>query len=284
LGFFNKKRKDGVCVSHKEAFVVILPYVMKTRTESLVYYEFDIEMTNARKYMQQQRKNGENISFFNLVVAAAVQTFAKYKRANRFIAGRRIYQRNNIEICYAMKREMTEEGEEVTIKLKFDPEDDVKQVAEKMNGYMHDRREGQEGSEEKLIKLLTKLPRFVISGFVGLIKLLDFNGLCPTALVEELPFWSSLFITNMGSLGMRAPLHHLYEIGTCSMFLSMGRLEKTVVLDSSGKPKNRLSISFSITVDERIVDGFYLSRVIDNFQSLLNNPERIDLSAAENKE
>ena len=280
MGFFSKKRKDGQYVGDREKFMIIMPYILKSRTESLVYYEFEVDITNARTHMHQMRRGGESISFFNMVVAAAVQTFAKYKRANRFIAGRRIYQRNDIEICYTMKRELTEEGDEVTVKLAFEPTDTLSKVAEKMNSYMNFKRDDSiAGTDEKFISVLKRTPRFVISAFVGFIKFMDFYGVCPRAITSDLPFWCSLFITNMGSLGLRAPIHHLYEVGTCSMFLSMGRPEKKTVVSPNGKTSNHLSISFAISIDERIVDGFYLSRVITHFQHLLLNPENIDWGA-----
>jgi hypothetical protein len=101
----------------------------------------------------------------------------------------------------------------------------------------------------------------------------------PKSLQDELPFWCSLFVSTWAALAMSAPLHHLYEIGTCSLFMTIGRMEKYVSVQEDGSRKSNIQITLGITVDERIVDGFIFSRAASYFGSLLKNPEQIDTDA-----
>ncbi|MCK7488727.1 MAG: hypothetical protein MZU97_26930 [Bacillus subtilis] len=45
-------------------------------------------------------------------------------------------------------------------------------------------------------------------------------------MIKTDPIYSTAFFTNLGSIGMDTIYHHLYNWGTCSIFISVGKLKK----------------------------------------------------------
>lgn len=277
MAFLTSKRSDGTLVKAREAYSLIMPFIMPTRTESLVYHSITVDVAKVRAYIHKKRREGIDISLFNVVVAACVRTLQLYPKLNRFVAGKRLYQRNSLDVCYTVKREMSLEGDESTARVSFPEQCTMNDVIRLMNEAIDDKKEGEEGLDDKLVVLLQHAPRWLISLIVWLIRRLDYFGMLPKGIRDELPFFCSLFVSNLGSLGIGAPLHHLYEIGTCSMFLTIGKMDRRVTYDENGKRTNTITVDFGMTVDERVTDGFCLSRAISCFTRLMQNPEELDV-------
>ena len=102
---------------------------------------------------------------------------------------------------------------------------------------------------------------------------LDYFGWLPRFLTKLSPFHGSLFITNMGSLGMPPIYHHLYDFGTLPVFIAMGKKRTEYVLNAEGEPKKCRLIDFTVVCDERICDGHYYATAFKKFKKLLENPE-----------
>jgi hypothetical protein len=81
---------------------------------------------------------------------------------------------------------------------------------------------------------LVKLPRWLLKPVFRFLKGLDYWNLMPRSMIESLPFYSSIFMTNVGSLGIDAPLHHNFELGTCGIFIALGTMRKVPVLQPDG--------------------------------------------------
>jgi len=113
---------------------------------------------------------------------------------------------------------------------------------------------------------------------VWLLKVLDYNKLLPRFLTKLSPFHGSLFITNLGSLGIPPVRHHLYEFGNLPLFLAIGKKYSKYELNKLGEPEKKRYIDFILTLDERICDGHYFSRAFKRLQRLLEHPEELDIA------
>lgn len=277
MALFTSRRSDGTLVKSREAFNMIMPFIMPTRAESLVFYNMTIDVGNVRAYIHKKRQEGLPVSLFHVVIAACVRTLEQYPRLNRFIAGKRLYQRNSLDVCYVVKREMSVDGDESVARVTFPPGNTMADVIQLMSSAIEGKKEGDTGVDDKLARALQYAPRFLLTFIVWVVRKLDFFGLLPKGFRDELPFYCSLWVSNLGSLGLGAPNHHLYEMGTCSVFLTMGRMNRRVEFDEKGARKNSIAVDFSITVDERVTDGFYLSRAIACFNRLMQNPQELDV-------
>ena len=223
MGILSKKRSDGILVRDIDPYAMLLPYVMRGRNESAVYYSKTIDITNALAYLAERKDRGEYITVFNLIIAAIKRTVEQRPKLNRYIAGRRVYEHKNFEAMYIVKRSLTDSAGDSIAKVVLDPSDDILSVAKKVNSHNKELKAGMEKGDDKLMELASWMPRWMIRFLVSLIRVADFHGILPKSIIDILPFYSSIWISNLGSIGADAPFHHLYEIGTTSIFMKIGR-------------------------------------------------------------
>jgi hypothetical protein len=275
MGFLSKKRSDGILIKDIDPYAMLVPYVMRGRNESAVYYSKSIDVTPALEYLGQRKEHGEYITVFNLIIAAIKRTVYERPKLNRYIAGRRVYQHKNFEAIYIVKRSLTDKSGDSIARVVLDPADDILSVAKKVNEFNKELKAGLEKGDDKLMELASWMPRWMIRFLVSLIRVADFHGLLPKAVIEILPFYSSIWIANLGSIGADAPFHHLYEIGTTSVFMTIGKIQEKSVHTENGDVNHKF-INLMFTIDERICDGFYLIRSLRLFERYMAKPQLID--------
>lgn len=252
---------------------------MRSRIDAQNYYEDRIYIDKLERYIRLKRKDGlKNLSFLYIVLAAIVRTISQNPRLNRFVAGRKIYARNEILVSFVVKREMNEDSPETTLKIKFEPTDTLTDVIEKVDEAIKEYKSTSAINDtERTAKLIMMCPGFFVRFLVWFLRKLDNIGLMPKFINEVSPFHTSVFITDLGSLGIQPVYHHLYEFGTTSIFIAFGAKRKGWVLDANKNIVQKKYIDVKITTDERIVDGYYYAKAFKLFKRLLENPERLEL-------
>lgn len=276
---FNR-RSDGQLVKDtRDPIGDIMPYIMRGRNESAIYYSKSYCVENIQKYIREKRKQGTRVTVFNIISAACLHTFIRRPHLNRFVAGRRIYQHNTFDILYVVKTSMTDDGMESIARVRFDGDDSLNSVRDKMAESV-DKIKGTEGKEDdRFIGMITKLPRGIKRLLILMARTLDFHGMIPKALMELTPLYSSIFISHMGSIGGDAMFHHLYEFGTISVFCTIGKIYLKPYRDIQTEEVIwKKTIDLNITLDERICDGFYFIKSLELFDALLDNPTLLELT------
>src|SRR5512145_2688028 len=117
-----KKRRDGIFLKNLPAFRRIFPYLMQTRTESVVYFTQKIDMTNLLNYLEKLnagKEKADRISLFHVILSAIARICKLRPDLNRFIIRRRIYAHKDISISFTIKKAMTEEADESNMRLVF---------------------------------------------------------------------------------------------------------------------------------------------------------------------
>lgn len=273
-------RPDGRRVRSLDPITVVGSYIMSTRTGAANMFKDKLEITTLEKYLREKKNAG--LDGFGMTVpllAAYVRTVAKYPAMNRFLSGQKIYSRDeDIQFCMVVKKDMTTEASETIIKLHLSPYDTAMDVYEKFNSAVLDVRKTKEldSSFDGAAKLIGMIPGVLLKFAIWLLKLLDYFGLIPKALLEVSPFHGSVFFTSMGSLGIPAIHHHLYDFGNLPVFCAFGRKFRARELDEDGNTVDRKYIDYSFTIDERTTDGFYFATALKYFQKLLRRPEQLD--------
>ena len=95
------------------------------------------------------------------------------------------------------------------------------------------------------------------------------------------PNYSTCFISNLGSIGLKAGYHHLCNWGTNSIFVVLGEKKLTPVYDNEGNMEMKETMDIGLTLDERIADGYYYSKTVKLVKYLLHNPELLETPAGE---
>lgn len=250
---------------------------MKTRVDAQVFYEDKIYIEKTESFIRSLRKDQNiKVRFLHIVIAAMVRTVSQKPRINRFVSGRKIYARNEISISLAVKKKMTEDAPETTIKLLFEPTDTIYDVVDKVNKtIMNNKSTDVDNETDKFAKMIMLCPGFIIKFLVALLDFLDHRGMMPKFINKLSPFHSTLFITDLGSVRIQPVFHHIYEFGTTSLFVAFGTKNKERILDKEGRINEQRFVDMKVVADERICDGFYFAQANKKFRKLIQNPETL---------
>ena len=269
-------RYDGRLLRSIPPMSKLMPYLMKVRADSQNHFEAEIDIHNAELYLAQKKKEGyTDMGMLHVFLAAYVKVVGERPAINRFIAGQKIYHRDNLECLMTIKKDMTLDSQDTCIKVEFDPRDNIYNVYKKFQLAVIEAK-NEEGDFDKVIGGLAKLPGLMLRAIVGILQFLDYFGMLPKALHKVSPFHGSMIITSMGSLGIPAIYHHLYNFGHLPIFLSYGKMFTKEVTLPDGTKENHHFVTFKVVTDERICDGFYYASAFKQMMRYVNHPEVLD--------
>lgn len=271
-----KKRNDATLATDVPSFVKIFPYLMKRRCDSLIYHRVALDMTDTVKFLRSfNREHAEmpNIRIFDVMITALAKVFILRPKLNRFIANCDTWQRNELSFLFVVKEALREDAAEHTAIIRFEPDMNILDISRLTTQSIAGvQREGSDQETDKLIEKYLKLPKIFIRAAVSFFSWLEKHGRLPKSIREIDGLHSSAVLANLGSINLlNAPIHHLYEWGTTSMFLTIGRLHKALDIMHSQAPIDIIEVGF--TVDERIADGYYIIKSLNLYQKLVQNPQ-----------
>ena len=276
------KRYDGRRIKTLSPFYKIIPYIMKTRNDSQVYFEDKICIDKLDEYIKQKREEGVMLSHMEVIIAAMARVMAERPGLNRFIMNRKIYARKKIWVSLAIKKKMEDEAAETTVKFVINPTDTVFDVSNQIKKIVEENKKVETSNiTDKLVNAIMSLPNWFIKSVVNVLMWMDEHNMLPGKIIEASPFHTSLFITNLGSLGIDSIYHHIYNFGTTSQFLAMGGKKEEINPQTGELSKY---INFKVVCDERICDGFYYAKSFLLFRRYMQNPERLELVSENIKE
>ena len=271
-------RKDGRLLRSLPPFSKFIPYIMKNRNDATNLYEDCVEISEVERWLRSLRKEDwKGIGMLHLFIAAYLRTVSQCPGVNRFVSGQKIFARNNIEIVMVVKKSMTVDAEETTIKVVFEPTDTVFDVYRKMNEKVEEiKAGGEENNTEEVAAALMKIPGLFLRFAVWVLKVMDYFGLLPQALLDASPFHGSLIVTDLGSLGTRPVYHHIYNFGNLPFFLAFGSKRRAWELDRTGRAVERKYVDYRVSMDERICDGAYLVNAMKYMKYFLTHPTELE--------
>jgi hypothetical protein len=272
-------RYDGRRVRSLPPMHYVTPFIMRTRNDAQLFFQKRIEVTKAEEYIRSMRRKGlRGFGFMHLFVAAYVRVISQRPAINRFISGQRIYQREDIVLSMMVKKGMKLNDQETGIKPEFAPTDTVYEVYEKMQGAIALARvEGDSTALDQVARVLIRMPSLFLRLFLSVANGMDYFGILPKTIHRASPFHASVFLSNLGSLGVPPVFHHLYNFGNVPAFLTFGAKYGETTLDRDGNLERKKYIDYTITLDERITDGHYLASALKYMEHLLKNPHELDV-------
>ena len=269
-------RSDGRKIKTLPAFFKVIPSVMLERNDSQVLYKQDIPIKYLDEYIDNKAKDGIKIAYMHIIYAAIVRVIAERPRLNRFVMNGTTYARNKIYVSLAIKKNLTDDGVETTTKIEYQGTETIFDIKQKLDAIIEQNKEVEANNEtDKLAKTLGLIPTGLIRVAVKFLKFLDRHGLLPKAIIKASPFHTSVFLTNVGSLGIDTIYHHLYNFGTTSMFFSMGKKKKSFIYEDE-EIKEEKCTTLAFVGDERICDGFYYANSFKSLFRYLKKPELLE--------
>ena len=266
-------RADGRRLKKMDPIIRITPYLMPMRCDAQVFLQSKLDYEKMSRYIVSKSREGQKITFMQIIVAAYVRTVSRHPEVNRYIFNKQYYARNNCSVSYVvLKDPQNPESSEATVRVQFDPSDTLFDVRDRMDHAVEVSRATEDGDFViRLASALLSVPGLATL-VVGVVKLLDRYGIAPKVLIRELPFYSGMFITNNGSIGLHHPFHHIYNFGDVSLFIGMGSILKEATVDSDGKARMKRWLPLGMTADERVCSGAHYAAFFFDVMRLLENP------------
>lgn len=272
------KRSDGILVPNPTTIRAMMPALMPGRNESAVTHEqvFDLRRTLPFMDAYNEANPSAPIKLFDLIIAAIARVGHERPGMTRFVAGGRLYERKEHTVSFVVKRERADYAALRTVKFKVTPNEPFKSVVQRLrDGIGEERTDKGARPVEKEVKWFLKMPRLLLAAVVKLAKWLDYFGMFPKFMMENDPMFSSVFVTNVGSLGIDRVFHHLYEYGNIGLFCAVGLVKPEVVVGANRHPEVTDTVHLYWTFDERANDAHYCVESLQRVQAYVENPEML---------
>lgn len=272
-------RADGDWVSDLSHTRRIMPFLMERRSESTVYFEQEIDPSVGDKFLAEFRSGpGErHATWLHLVLWAAAATLDERPRLNRFVAARRIFQRRGIWVSFSAKKAKEDGSPIIVVKKQLDPAWSFAELVRQIDTGIQEGRSPARTATDVELSLLFKLPTVVVGMIARVLYGLARRGWMPGVWLRSDPFHASLFVASLGSIGMDAGFHHLYEVGNIPIFLTLGAVRDRVRVGPDGRPEVRPVLTLRYSFDERIEDGLYCANALDRIRARLEDPRSFGL-------
>jgi hypothetical protein len=264
------RRPDGTPVRDLSRVRRFMPFIAPRRNASLVYFDTEIEVEAALRFLEERnraRPHERRITLFHLYLRSLAIGLHTRPGVNRFTAGGRLWQRDGAWITFSAKREIADGSPMITVKRRFEEGESLDEMVDSILDGLGGRRRGKETRSDKEMDLALRLPAFAVRLMVLALRGADSLGLLPRKMIDDDPLFTSVFVANLGSLGMDAGYHHLWEYGTCPMFAMMGRVKE--------RHDGVKIMVCRYSYDERIEDGLYAGITLRGIKERLENPEKL---------
>ncbi|MCP4134895.1 MAG: 2-oxo acid dehydrogenase subunit E2 [bacterium] len=271
------KRPDGTYLKNLPPFRVMIPYLMRGRNDSLLYYDVDVDLKKTLPFIDKynkQKKPEDQITLFHIIMCTLVRTIAMKPQMNRYVSGLRYYQRKYLSLNFIVKETLTEGGKEINKKVRFNPYETLDTILPKCKREIKDARNNKTKSgDEQTMDLITKFPRWLLKFIMWIFPKLDYYNMAPRSMVMDDPLMCSGFVASLGSLGLDRLHHHMFEWGTCSVFALIGKIKKIPAVDDKGKLYVKDVVGLCFSLDDRVSEAVYFKNTLAFIEEHIENPE-----------
>ena len=264
-------RYDGIKLRNIDAMHYIMPLMYPNRCDNEAYMRFTVDIANTEDYIKKYNSEHPDtrIAIFDIVIAAILKTIRLRPQLNRFIANQTMYQRKDVTAAFTVKKDFRDDGDETLARIETDDTDNLESISKKVRQQI-DLCKTQDDESTKAMNFIMKLPGKHIIGAIA--RFLDRHGWMPKSVIATDPYQCSVVLSNLGSIGMDIGYHHLMNWGTTSIFVIMGTKKNRSHLNPDGTVTTKRELDLSVTLDERISDGFYYARSVRLMKTLIENP------------
>ena len=273
-------RREGRQLYTLPAYARIQPYILRRRSDAACFLSDSVEVTGVEKWLREKRAGGwANLGFLHLIIAAYVRTVSMRPGINRFVSGRRIYARNDIEVVLPVKRSASVTATETSIKARFAPTDTVFDVYRQLTEATDEvRADISLSAPEKLANTLMRFPRVLLRMAMSFFRLMDYFDWLPRTWLDVSPFHGSVTMLDLGSFGIPPADPHLADFGNMPCAVSFGARRKVNEADGTASGVERHYVDLRIACDERIADSYYFASALKCLKYFLRNPHLLELA------
>lgn len=245
----------------------IMYQIKPKRYENEVYINETFDVTNLVKYVKTKKKENSDLTFFHVFVTSIAKVIYNMPKLNRYIKLGELYQRNKVSIAFVAKTEYNDDAEEYMAMINIDNEDNLDTISNKIKSDVKKIRSSKKQGTDNVIETVASLPKFLRNIVISAVKFLDNHGKLPKSMVETNLYYSSVIVSNLGSIHCSSIYHNISEFGTNSILMTIGEIKEI---------DGKFYCDFGITLDERIGDGVYFVKTIPLLKKMFENPKLLE--------
>ena len=273
-----KDRFDGKYLKDIDSMHFIMPFLYPDRCDNEAFFSFKIDLTKLNEYIEKKNSNNPEYKYnmFQCIIAATLKTITLRSKLSYFIHNKKMYKRNEVSAAFTVKQEFDDNGHEVLCFIHTKPEWSIDDLHNELHRQLLKlKSKGYRDESSSFMDKFQKLPSFISRPILNFVCYLERKGLVPTSLVETDPYHSTVNFANLGSIGLPSGYHHLTNWGTTSLFIVIGKKER-MPFNENDNVLFKDGVELSMTIDERIADGYYFSKSIKMLRYFLEHPELLD--------
>ena len=271
-------RRDGKLLRELDSLHFITGIIYPNRCDNEAYISERIDLTAINAFLARKNETEKDFPYtiFHLIVTALLKTITLRPKLNRFIVNSNFYQRNEMSAAFVVKKQFSDKGAEALAFLHSKEDFTVEDVHEYIRSQVQECRSEKVDSSTENMDILNKLPRWLGKTAVKFIMFLDKHGWVPKDMVATDPYYSSVVLSNLGSIKLKCGYHHLTNWGTCSLFCIIGEKMMSPFFGENGHVVMKETLDLGLTIDERLADGYYYSKSVRLLKYLLEHPEELE--------
>ena len=199
-------RRDGRLLRELDSLHYITGIIYPNRCDNEAYIGLRVDLTPINEYLKKKNEGEEVFPYtmFHIITAALIKTITLRPKLNRFIANCNFYQRNEVTASFIVKKKFSDNGGESLAFIHAKDEETVDTLHEQLfKKIMNCRSEETGDSTEGAMDILNKMPRWLSKTAIKTICWLDRHGWVPKSMVESDPYYSSVVLSNLGSIGLK---------------------------------------------------------------------------------
>lgn len=271
-------RRDGRLLRELDSLHYITGIIYPNRCDNEAYISLRVDLTAMNEYLAKRNETETEFPYtmFHIVVAALIKTITLRPKLNRFIANSNFYQRNEVSASFVVKKQFSDKGAEALAFLHSQEDFTLEDVHEYIRSQVTECRSEKIDPTTGAMDILNKIPRFVSKAAIHVLMWMDKHGWVPKDMIATDPYYSSVVLSNLGSIKLKCGYHHLTNWGTCSLFCIIGEKAVRPVFDAQGNAAMRETLDLGLTIDERLADGYYYSKSVRLLKYLLEHPWELE--------
>lgn len=271
-------RRDGRLLRELDSLHFITGIIYPNRCDNEAYISLRVDLTAMNEYLARLNETETEFPYtmFHIVVAALIKTITLRPKLNRFIVNSNFYQRNEVSASFVVKKQFSDKGAEALAFLHSREDFCLQDVHQYIRSQVTECRSEKVDSSTENMDILNKLARWLGKAAVKFIMFLDKHGWVPQDMIATDPYYSSVVLSNLGSIKLKCGYHHLTNWGTCSLFCIIGEKALRPSFDDQGQAAMRETLDLGLTIDERLADGYYYSKSVRLLKYLLEHPWELE--------
>ncbi len=270
------RRSDGVKVKNMQIIDKAMPYFMPTRIDAVNNYTQPVNCAGLDKFILEEKKaNKVHYTYTEILIAACVRMLHERPKTNRFINNCVVYQRKKIYISMSIKKSLTDDGEEITLKMEFTGRESLDQVKKIVDDEIAKNlaKDADMHKTTKVASVLCKMPNWMFKFAMAVVRFMDKHNCLPKSLIHASPFHTSIYIADLRSIKLDKLYHHLYCFGTTTIFATLSKVKYVPVANREGQVNVEKRMDIGLTLDERVCDGLYYAHSVNLLLKYIENPE-----------